>query len=227
MKSRTLIAGIVGCSLALGVAAFAAQNDTKRPSTPPSNAPAKTPSATPTKPTTPGTPGTMSPEEERMMKAGMVGPQHKALDPLVGTWTAQCTWWMNPESQPEKSTGTQVSKWIFDGRWIQSDFTGDFGGQPFQGLGYLGFDNTQQKYISTWMDSMCTGMMYSTGTADSSGKTFTFTSPKQICMMTGKPCTMRNVLKIDSPDKHTFTFYTTYEGEKEAKSGEIVFSRKK
>jgi hypothetical protein len=226
MKPRVLFAGAVSVCLAVALTAFA-QNEPKRPATPPSNAPAKTPAPATTKPAAP-TPGTMSPDEERMMKAGMVGPQHKVLEPLIGSWNATCTFWMGgPESQPDKSTGTMTSKWIFDGRWIQSDYAGDFAGQPFQGLGYLGFDNTQQKYISTWMDSMCTGMMYSTGTADPSNKVFTFTMPKQICPMTGKPCTGRSVLKIDNNDKHTFTMFTTYEGEKETKSGEIVYTRKK
>ena len=56
---------------------------------------------------------------------------------------------------------------------------------------------------------------------------FTFTTPKQICPMTGKPCTGRSVLKIENNDKHTFTMFTTYEGEKETKSAEIVYTRQK
>lgn len=223
MKSRTLIAGMVGCSLALGLAAFAAQNDPKRPNTPPGNAPARTAPAAPAKTTT----ATLSPEEA-MMKAGMVGPQHKALEPLIGTWNANCTFWMmGPESQPEKSTGTLVSKWIFDGRWIQSDYAGQMGDMPFTGLAYLGFDNTKQKYIGTWMDSMSTAMMFSTGTANPTGKVITFTSGPDICCMTGKPVTSRNVLTIESNDRNKYEFFHTYPGEKEFKAGEIIYTRKK
>ena len=43
-------------------------------------------------------------------------------------------------------------------------------GETFNGIGFIGYDNVSKKYVSTWMDTAGTGMMWSTGTMDASGK---------------------------------------------------------
>jgi hypothetical protein len=46
-------------------------------------------------------------------------------------------------------------------------------GSPFTGIGVIGYDNHTKKYVSTWIDSMGTGIYFFEGTAGPDGKTVT------------------------------------------------------
>ena len=49
-------------------------------------------------------------------------------------------------------------------------------GQPFTGIGVTGYDNHAKKYLSTWIDSMGTGIFSMEGTASMDGETITLNS---------------------------------------------------
>ena len=49
-------------------------------------------------------------------------------------------------------------------------FAGDMMGSPFSGIGLNGYDNNTGKYVSTWMDTMSTAILYFEGTAGPDGK---------------------------------------------------------
>ena len=87
---------------------------------------------------------------EEMIKkaeaAGTPGAAHKALEPLVGNWTAEVKSWMTPGAPPTVSQATAKSTWVMNGRFVQQEFTGDFMGKPFRGVGLTGYDNTKKKY---------------------------------------------------------------------------------
>jgi hypothetical protein len=154
------------------------------------------------------------------------GPEHKKLDPLVGSWTYTGKMWMDPAAPPEAFTGTTDRKWIFDGRFLQDDTTGNIPNMPpFRGIGFTGYDNTLKKYCGFWIDNMTSSMMTSAGTVDSSGKVFT-NSSEGIDAMTGKPYKGRDVTTIVSPDEHTIVMYKL-EGGKEIKVMEMTVKRKK
>jgi hypothetical protein len=154
------------------------------------------------------------------------GPEHKKLDPLVGSWTYTGKVWMDPAAPPEEFTGTTDRKWIFDGRFLQDDTTGNIPNTPpFQGIGYTGYDNTLKKYWGFWIDNMTTSLMTSSGTVDASGKVFT-NSSEGIDAMTGKPYKGRDVTTIVSADEHTIVMYKL-EGGKEIKVMEMTVKRKK
>ena len=57
-----------------------------------------------------------------------------------------------------------MRKWILGNRYLEEQYAGSFMGQPFTGLGFQGYDNVAKRYVGTWMDTMSTGMMMSTGT---------------------------------------------------------------
>ena len=46
-------------------------------------------------------------------------------------------------------------------------------GQPYSGIGITAYDNLRKRYISTWIDSMGTGIFTMEGTANTDGKTIT------------------------------------------------------
>jgi hypothetical protein len=171
----------------------------------------------------------MNPEQQAMMeawtKAATPGEGHKMLEPTVGSWNVASTSWQSPGGPPEKGSGTSENSWILGGRFVRENFTGEFGGMKFQGLGYTGYDNIKKKYVGTWMDSMGTAIMMMTGTADPSGKVFTMTGTMDD-VMTGKPMKLRTVTHIVDADKHVMDMFGPDPSGKEFKMMEIVYTRK-
>lgn len=197
--------GMAAC-LAGGVMAFAAVEPEKKPQPPAGD---KQPA--------------MDAEMEKWMKAAMPNENHKLLEQLAGTWDAACTFWME-DGKEDKSTGTMTNTMVFDGRFIKEEYSGSMMGMPFKGLGYWGYDNLQKKFISTWMDSLGTMIMFAKGDYSSADKTWTmhadFNDPD------GKKCHSKNVTRIVDKDHWVMEFWGTKEGEKERKEGEIKFTRK-
>ena len=170
----------------------------------------------------------MDPKMEEMMKkaeaAATPGAAHKALDPLVGNWTAEVKCWMAPEGQITVTKATAKSTWVINGRFVQQEFSGEFMGKPFRGIGFTGYDNVRQKYNSVWMDDMSTTMFTSEGVADPDGKVLTFEGD-YACAMTGeKHKVFRQIYRILGPDKHVFEMHDPTKGDN-SKTLEITYTR--
>jgi len=100
------------------------------------------------------------------------------------------------------------------------------GGVPFEGFGMTGFDNVSKKYYNVWADNMGTGIMTSTGTADASGKTFTYNGEYN-CPITGGKKTAKSILKIVGDDKLVYEMYDKTPDGKEFVSLEVTYARQK
>src|SRR5262245_6620825 len=112
--------------------------------------------------------------QQYLEKFGPAGPEHKLLEPLIGTWQASCKMWIEPGGKPLVSDGTLVRKPILDGRFLQEQFDGKMLDKPFHGMGTMGYDRAKQKFVTTWIDSMSTVLHVHYGTYDSSSRTWTF-----------------------------------------------------
>ncbi|HYT89959.1 MAG TPA: DUF1579 domain-containing protein [Gemmataceae bacterium] len=166
--------------------------------------------------------------EEIMVKLGTPGPNHKLLEPLIGTWNCKVKMYMEPGKPPSESEGTIKRQWILDGRYIHENYAGSFGGKPFKGLGLVGYDNFKKKYTVVWVDSMSTGIMLTTGTYDGKSKTFTYLSSEESDpYFGGKKTKGRDVLRILDADNHVLEMYKQIEGAPEFKMMEISCTRKK
>jgi hypothetical protein len=172
----------------------------------------------------------MSAEQKAMMDAWMKfatpGDAHKSLQGMVGTWDAEVTSWMEPGQPPTKSKGVSENRMVLGGRWVESKFTGDMMGMPFEGIGYTGYDNFKKKYMGTWMDNMSTAVMVSEGTFDNAGKVMTSTSTMDD-FMTGKATTFRMITTMVDADQHLFEMYGPDPTGKEVKQMEIRYKRRK
>jgi hypothetical protein len=165
------------------------------------------------------------PTLEEYAKAGQPGPEHKKLDPLVGSWTFTMKMWMDPSKPPIEAKGTSESKWILGGRYVHQEVQSESFGDKFTGIGVSGYDNAQGKYVMGWIDSMGTGIETMTGTVDKDGKVFTWTG-EHLDPVTKKKIKGKDVIKIESNDKYTWESYKEVDG-KEIKMMEIVSIRKK
>ncbi len=162
---------------------------------------------------------------EQMKKYGSPGENHKVLEPFAGKWTHTVRSWMKPGDPPQESLGTSENTWIFGGRFLKQEAHGNWNNQPFQGLGYTGYDNLRGDYQSVWMDNMMTGMMRAAGAYDAGSKTIT-QSGTFSCPMTGeKEKWFRSEWKVIDNDNHTYTWYDKGPDGKEFKSMEITYTR--
>jgi len=122
------------------------------------------------------------------------------------------------------SEGECESAWVMGGRYLKEECTGNFGGQPFNGMGITGYDNMMKKYVSSWIDNMGTGIEMSEGSVDAAHKLFTFHSMVND-PMTGKPGKVKMVSKVVDDNRHVFSYYGD-QGGKELLQMEITYLRK-
>jgi hypothetical protein len=152
------------------------------------------------------------------------GEHHEALEYFAGTWDCEVRMWDSADqTEPLVTKGTSELSWILGGRYLQQDFESTFMGVPFNGLGFIGYDNVAGHYVSVWMDEMGTGIMRETGDVDETGKVYTFHGSYHDAM-TGQLTETRTVHTIESPDRHLMVMYHLSPGD-ELKAMEIIYTR--
>lgn len=161
---------------------------------------------------------------EAYAKLATPGEPHKQFASLVGSWSTKTKEWMEPGKLPTESTGSVEMKMLLDGRFLQQEFTGEMMGRPYSGIGISAYDNLRKRYVSTWIDTMGTGIFSMEGTASADGKTITLKG--QHAELGGGQMTHRAVWKIVDGNTQTFDMYGTHHGGKEMKMMEITYTRK-
>ncbi len=157
-------------------------------------------------------------------KLAAPGEPHKLFASLAGSWETKTKEWMEPGKPPTESTGSAEMKMLLDGRFLYQEFNGNMMGQPFSGVGIDGYDNLRKRYVSTWIDTIGTGIFQMEGMASADGKTITLKG--QHAELGGGQMTHRAVWKIVDSNTQTFDMYGTHHGGKEMKMMEIVYTRK-
>lgn len=237
MKVRNrLSAFAVSAGLLLSVSAFAQEKKEEKKAEPakpaatqPAPAPAKPADKPADKPAAPAAPAKAADKPAAGgampgMEMLMPGEGHAKLKGMEGNWDAVVKDYMS-SATPTESKGTCTRKWIMDGRYLQEDFSSDFMGMPFKGMGLSGYDNITKKYVATWVDNMGTGIMSSTGTLDATGKIFTYEGESSD-PMSGKVVKMKMISTIVDDKKHTFVMNGPGPDGKDMKMMEITYTKK-
>lgn len=171
----------------------------------------------------------MDPEYAKMMeqweKYMTPSDGHKVLEKLVGTWNHTMQHWMSPDSPAEGTSGTSEISWIMDGRYVQHSVNGSWNGQPFKGMGIIGYDNITKEYNTIWLDNMGTGIMQANGTynrgSNSIGEAGAFS-----CPMTNSTRKYRAITKFIDDNTYTYeTYMTDPSSGKEFRSMLITYTR--
>lgn len=114
-------------------------------------------------------PGQPTPEEMAAMQAEWMrvaspGKHHKHLDYFVGNWKTKTSIWMaGPGSQPMVSEGSSEVKWVLGGRYTMDTHKGTMMGQPYEGIGFTGYDNYRNLYVGSWYSNMGTNVLTMAG----------------------------------------------------------------
>jgi hypothetical protein len=158
-------------------------------------------------------------------RVGTPGAPHKRLASLTGNWVTKTKSWMEPDKPAVESTGTCKQKMLLGGRFLQQDYTGKVMGMPFKGTNLIGYDNHTKKYVSTWIDSMSTGIYFFEGTSSPNGKTITQKSRYDDPVR--GPMTWRSVSRILNNDTMVYEMFITSKRGREEKMMEMTLTRKK
>ena len=159
-------------------------------------------------------------------KAATPAEGHKKLEPLVGTFDVKMRSTIDPSKPPEDSVGTSTNTWVLGGRYVEQEYDGEFMGEPYRGIGYTGYDNIQKKYVSVWMDTAGTGMMFLTSAADKSGKTIAG-SARIWDPVSGNPLPVESKIIVTDNDHYSFELWGKAPNGKLMKLMEIQYTRKK
>jgi hypothetical protein len=163
-------------------------------------------------------------EMEVYQKLSVPGDPHKFLAGLVGNWTTKTTAWMEPGKPPVESFGTCKQKMLLGGRYLQQEYAGEMMGSLFRGINLIGYDNFTKKYVSTWIDSMSTGIYLFEGAGSDDGKTITQIA-NYVDPVRG-PVTWRSVTKLVNENTVEYKMFITPKGGKEEKMMVMTLSRK-
>jgi len=199
----------------------------------PATSPATATGSTATQPAT--ATGQPNPEEmmKQMMEMSKLNENHKLLADMNGNWNYAIKMWMNPDpnAKPQESKGTATRKSVMGGRYFVMDVTGKMQmpgedgkmkDMQFKGMAVEGYDNVKKKFVSSWIDSMGTGIQSSEGTYDPTTKTFTFNMEME--MMPGMKTPVREVIKVTDKDHMLLEWYEN-RGGNEVKTMEIAYTR--
>jgi hypothetical protein len=166
----------------------------------------------------------MESHEAMVAKYGQPGEHHARLEEMVGIWKMAGTSWMAPGAEPMSWEGVAEKEMILGGRFLREEVKSEMMGMPFNGIGIVGYDNVQDKYMWYWIDDMSTGMMMSDGTADETGKVVTLLG-KYMDPATQTMQAVKSIVKITGEDTHMFEMHMMDAEGGGYKSMEIAYER--
>ncbi|HEX2473452.1 MAG TPA: DUF1579 domain-containing protein [Lacipirellulaceae bacterium] len=164
-------------------------------------------------------------QEQQEPQLPQVSDQHKLLHKDVGTWDAVMKLYPQEGAEPIESKGTEKNELLAGGMWLISRFNGDIFGMPFTGVGTVGYDPVEKKYVGTWVDSISPHLTVMKGEYDAAKKTMTSTAEGRD-FQTGEVTQSRHITRYIDDNTRTFEIHAKEGGEKERKVMEIQYKRR-
>lgn len=175
--------------------------------------------------------GQEPPDMEAIMevwqKTATPGEHHEVLGAFVGKWDLTTRFRMGPDEPWEQSTAKGDAEWVLGKRFVRQHFTSapdETMPEGFEGLGYLGYDNYNQKHTVTWMDTMSTMTLHYTGTCSEDHKTITV-STEYNDPFTGSAKQSKWIYKIKSNNEIVMEMHEPDPTGKMFMMGEITMKR--
>jgi Protein of unknown function (DUF1579) len=140
---------------------------------------------------------------EAFKKLAKPGEQHARLKALVGEWNVHGKF-TAPDGKVVETDSTASMSMVLGDRFLRQEFVGTFEGERFVGRGLIGFDNATKRYVTSWIDSMGTGIMTGEGEETETGKVWKF---KSSFNGPSGPISMRDVLTVVGDKEMTWESY--------------------
>ncbi len=93
---------------------------------------------------------------QEVMRLAQPGPEHELLTQLTGEWVSEVSIQMAPGTPAMVQKATASGALILEGRFVEIKAFGDFMGQPFESLTFLGFDRRHEEYTLIGLDTLGT-----------------------------------------------------------------------
>lgn len=151
----------------------------------------------------------MEEQMKAMMELATPGAEHQRLQPLVGDWDLAIKMRFGPKEPWQEAPGTIEAKSVLGGRFVVQHYQSTMMGQPFEGIGTLGYDRLKKCYTSSWADSMSTWIVRNEGQAEGNAIDYRGMMVDSITPH-GRP--MRSVQRLADADHWTTAMYDTIEG---------------
>ena len=164
--------------------------------------------------------------QSEMMALTVPGEGHRRMQPFAGRWNAAVKFFMAPGAPPAESTGVMENEWILGGRYMEQRYKAEMFSQTFEGRGLWGHCNGTGLYDGNWVDTMGTGMMFSRGSCDASGRVFTMAG-EVFSPGAGGIVPFRAVATIVDDDHNTYDMYFPGPDGAEMRIMSIAYTRAK
>jgi hypothetical protein len=147
-------------------------------------------------------------EMQAAAEFGSPSKHHRVLDVLIGTFSGEFIIRTGPDAPPTTTRGTVTREWVLDGRYVREIVRAEGETGPFEGIGYIGYDNFDGQYEMVWMDSASTGIEFDTGNFHPDEKVMHVRESRRD-PVTGRLVNAWSKLDLSDPDRHTMVGYAT------------------
>jgi hypothetical protein len=160
----------------------------------------------------------------RYMAVSRPGPEHRWLDPLVGSWNVELRWLGTGQTET-RTSGTSENRWILGGRFLVCEATAGEGPSRVDATTILGFDNREKRFFALGMHNLASSYLAPTGSYDPATQSFLL-SGKERDEVTGGVLVYRELLKMEGPDRHVLRVYLDLNGRTPVRVLEAVYTRR-
>ena len=101
------------------------------------------------------------------------GAEHRALEPLVGRWWVDKKIFVAMGTPDKPATSSEMvteRAWVADGHFLRDVTTGKVAGQPYERIGFLGYNPMDRRYEWNTADNVTLIMMTYHGAKGSAGR---------------------------------------------------------
>ncbi|MEL7474427.1 MAG: DUF1579 family protein [Planctomycetota bacterium] len=179
------------------------------------------PGPPPTNSTVPNmAPGARTPEPP---EAPPISPDDAdaVLEKLMGTWDLAIRLYEQGRPKPA-TTGRSVFERVAANTFVRETFSGQYGSEAVEGIGYTGYDQASQRFTMAWLDSTTGTIATAKGTYDPDMEMLTFAG---LYDGATPPMETRTTITLGQTDRHVFTFKLVQPNGAELTIYEIIYRR--
>lgn len=163
-------------------------------------------------------------------RLAMPGAQHKWLDPLIGRWDVEMKVYFAPGQPPVVGNDLRATReWVLGGRYLREELTGTFAGNPSNRIATLGFNNLDERWELSTVDTFEPGQMWYAGQAIGTPKGFSVYGESTEAGMGSQPSGRKRDLRFDiemvNADKNIQRIFVKYPAMPEQLFVEQTFTR--
>ncbi len=151
---------------------------------------------------------------------------HKMLEEYVGEFTMEISMWMTEGKAPEIINVNSIHKMILGNRFLEMVQTGNMMGMEYSAMSTFGFNTINKQFSLTTLTNMGTGTLYLIGFGDAK-KRLTELKGQITNPLDNKLIMVRQKISFIDKDNLLIENFDTYQGQKEKKSIQYKFVRKK